>query len=93
MKEVNGWQVIRSGLEGLIPWRTPGGRLGRAAITATGDVMINWTNRGGEYTTEEALEDFAVCFIGDLVGGGIGRADCEVWVGSGGEGSSPIAWI
>jgi len=36
-------------------------------------VMINWKNRGGEYTTEEALEDFAVGFIGDLAGGGLGE--------------------
>lgn len=35
---VNWWQVIRSGVEGFIPWRTPGGKIGRAAGTAIVDV-------------------------------------------------------
>ncbi len=73
MMDVNGWQVFRSGLEGLIPWKTPGGRLGRAALTATGDVMANWLDQGSDYTTVQALEDFMVGFIGDLAGGGLGE--------------------
>ena len=39
MASVNGWQVARSGAEGLIPWRIPGGPLGRVAATATGDIL------------------------------------------------------
>ncbi len=71
---VNWWQVSRSALEGgIIPWKTPGGRLGRAAATAIGDVMVNALDAGTDYTQERALQDFAVGFIGDLAGGGMGE--------------------
>ena len=71
--QVNWWQVGRSSAEGLIPWKTPGGRLGRAAGTAVGDVLINAIDQGSSYSQEQALQDFAAGFIGDLVGGGIGE--------------------
>ena len=71
--QVNWWQVGRSSAEGLIPWRTPGGGLGRAAGTAVGDVLVNAANQGAYYRQEQALQDFAVGFIGDLAGGGIGE--------------------
>jgi len=70
---VNYWQVGRSAAEGLIPWSTPGGRLGRAAASATGDVMVNAFNAGTDYSQEQALQDFATGFIGDLAGGGLGE--------------------
>jgi RHS repeat-associated protein len=70
---VNWLQVGRSAAEGLIPWKTPGGKLGRAAATALGDVMVNALSSGGEYSGEQALQDFAVGFIGDLAGGGMGE--------------------
>ena len=35
--------------------------------------MVNWAHRGSAYTTEQAVEDFAVGFIGDLAGGGLGE--------------------
>ena len=70
--DVNGWQIARSGFEGVIPWKTPGGRLGKAALTATGDVTVNYLNDISGYSTEQAVQDFAVGFIGDLVGGGLG---------------------
>jgi len=38
---VNWWQVSRSAAEGLIPWSTPGGRLGRAAGTADQTILEN----------------------------------------------------
>lgn len=38
---VNWLQVDRSAAGGLIPWKTPGGKLGRAAATAIGDLMVN----------------------------------------------------
>ena len=71
-EKVNWWQVSRSSAEGLIPWKIPGGRIGRASATATGDVMINAIHAGSKYTKEQALQDFAVGFIGDLAGGGLG---------------------
>ena len=70
--DVNGWQIARSGLEGLIPWKTPGGALGRASLTAVGDVAVNFASQGGDYSTEQAVQDFAVGFVGDLAGGGAG---------------------
>ena len=72
-QDVSGWQIARSGLEGLIPWKTPGGRLGKAALSASGDVMVEWLNNGSNYSTEQAVQDFAVGFIGDLAGGGLGE--------------------
>ena len=71
--DVNRWQIARSGLEGLIPWKTPGGRLGRAALSGVGDVTANYLNDMEGYSTEQAVQDFAVGFIGDLAGGGLGE--------------------
>src|SRR5690606_26526294 len=73
IEKVNWWQVSRSAAEGLIPWKTPGGKIGRAAATATGDVLVNAICEGSNYSTEQALQDFAVGFIGDLAGGGFGE--------------------
>jgi len=70
---VNWYQVGRSGAEGLIPWKTPGGKLGRAAGTAILDVLVNAANNPNGYTGEQAGIDFATGFIGDLAGGGIGE--------------------
>lgn len=72
--EVNLWQVSRSALEGgVIPWSTPGGKLGRAAASAIGDVFVNALDKGSKYSQEEALKDFATGFFSDLVGGGFGQ--------------------
>ncbi|MCR9252380.1 MAG: DUF6443 domain-containing protein [bacterium] len=65
-------QVGRSSLEGLIPWKVPGGRLGKAAATAVVDVSINAFKAGSNYSAQQALQDFAIGFVGDLAGGGIG---------------------
>jgi RHS repeat-associated protein len=70
---VNYYQVARSGAEGMIPWRTPGGRIGRAAGTALVDVLVNAANDPTGYTQEQAGMDFATGFIGDLAGGGFGE--------------------
>ncbi|GEQ85375.1 hypothetical protein ULMS_08830 [Patiriisocius marinistellae] len=70
---VNWWQVGRSAAEGLIPWKTPGGKIGRAAATASGDVLANAIYAGSSYSKSQALQDFAVGFIGDLAGGGLGE--------------------
>ena len=72
-EKVNWLQVSRSAVEGLIPWRTPGGRIGRAAATAAGDVLVNAIDAGTDYSKTQALQDFAVGFIGDLAGGGLGE--------------------
>jgi RHS repeat-associated protein len=70
---VNYYQVARSGAEGLIPWRTPGGKIGRAALSASGDVVVNAMNNPNGYTAEQAGMDFTTGFIGDLAGGGFGQ--------------------
>lgn len=72
--KVDYWQVSRSAAEGLIPWKVPGGKLGKAAATAVGDVLINATKAGvtgGEYSKSQALEDFTLGFLSDLAGGEI----------------------
>ena len=71
--DVSKWQIARSGLEGLLPWKTPGGRLGRAAVSAIGDVTVNYLSDVSGYTMSQAVEDFAIGFIGDLSGGGLGE--------------------
>jgi RHS repeat-associated protein len=71
-EKVNWIQVARSSAEGLIPWRTPGGKIGKAAATAVGDVLVNAVSQGTDYNGEQALQDFAVGFVGDLGGGEIG---------------------
>lgn len=70
---VNYYQVARSGAEGLIPWRTPGGKIVRAALSASVDVVVNAMNNPSGYTTEQAGMDFTTGFIGDLAGGGFGQ--------------------
>jgi RHS repeat-associated protein len=74
-KNINRVQILRSSIEGAIPWKTPGGRVGKAAVTATYDVMQNYGYaklEGKEYSGEQAIKDFALGFFGDLAGGGIG---------------------
>ena len=67
-------QVARSAIEGLLPWRTPGGKLGRGAFTAVGDVVVNLID--GKYGTndyEEMGMDFMLGFFSDLAGGAAGE--------------------
>ena len=70
--KINWWQVSRSSLEELLPCKALGGKLGRAAATATGDVLVNALHNRSDYSAEDALMDFAIGFFGDLVGGEIG---------------------
>jgi RHS repeat-associated protein len=73
-KDVDGWQILRSGIEGTFnPFKVPGGKLGRAALSASGDVLANYVRNIDNYTVEQALQDFAVGFFGDLAGGEIGE--------------------
>ena len=46
LSNVNEWQVLRSGLEGLLPWKKPGGKFTKAALSAVGDVIVNALNNG-----------------------------------------------
>lgn len=67
-------QVARSTAEGLIPWRTPGGKLGRAAYTAIGDVMVNLIDgKYGESNYQQMGYDFMLGFFSDLTGGAAGE--------------------
>ncbi len=68
---INGWITLKSGAEGAIPWKIPGGKAGRAAVTAAGDVLAYFCVSPKQYTTKQALEDFTVGFIGELAGGGL----------------------
>ena len=67
-------QVARSAAEGLIPWKVPGGKLGKAGATALGDVMSNAISAGvagKEYSKSQAVQDFTAGFLSDLAGGEI----------------------
>ncbi len=68
---INDWITLKSGAEGAIPWKIPGGKAGRAAVTAAGDVLAYFCASPKQYTTKQALEDFTVGFIGELAGGGL----------------------
>ena len=70
---VNWWQVGRSSAEGLIPWKTPGGRLGKASASAIGDVLVNALTEGSAYTTKQAMEDFAFGMLSGLAADGMGE--------------------
>ncbi len=72
LSKVNGWQIARSGLEGLIPWKKPGGKLTKAALSAAGDVIANALHSGKSYTEQQAVMDFGLGFISDLAGGELG---------------------
>ena len=66
LDEVNWWQVGRSALESALPWNVPGGIWGKAAFTATGDVIVNALTYGDDYSIEQAIADFSVGFFGSL---------------------------
>ena len=73
-EKVDYLQVARSAAEGLIPWKVPGGKLGKAGATALGDVMTNAISAGvagKEYSKSQAVQDFTAGFLSDLAGGEI----------------------
>lgn len=66
-------QVARSATEGLILLRTPGGKLGKAAFTAVGDILVNLIdNKYGLNNYQQMGSDFMLGFFGDLAGGAVG---------------------
>ncbi|NME68496.1 RHS repeat-associated core domain-containing protein [Flammeovirga aprica] len=70
---VNWWQVSRSAAEGAMPWKVPGGKFGKAAATASGDVLVNALSAGSNYSKEQALQDFATGFVSNLAGDALGE--------------------
>ena len=61
--------VLVSGLTGMLPWSVPGGKYGKAAASAIGDVVINSLKavaNGEEYSLEQAGQDFLIGFIAEL---------------------------
>lgn len=68
--EVNWWQVTRASAWSFIS--TPGGKYGKAAIEAGMDVLTELLDKGSDYSTEQALQDFAIGFVTELAGGKLG---------------------
>lgn len=67
-------QVGRSAAEGIIPWRTPSGKLGRAAFSAIGDILVNLVEgKYGENNYQLMGQDFMLGFFSDLAGGASGE--------------------
>lgn len=67
--QIDASDVMLSGLEGMLPWKAPGGKYGKAAITATADVMLSAGEAqlsGQEYGWEQAGQDFLIGFIAQL---------------------------
>jgi hypothetical protein len=68
-------QVARSMAEGLIPWRTPGGKIGKAAMTAAG--CCGECNRNEYEDNQVGYDamgtDFMLGFFSSLAGGEIGE--------------------
>ena len=73
VSNVDGLQIVRSGIEGLLPWKVPGGKMGIAALSAFGDITFNYARNLGEYSIPKALQDFAEGFISHLAGDGVGE--------------------
>jgi RHS repeat-associated protein len=71
--DVNWKSVGISSLEGLLPWKTPGGRLGRAALSGATSALTGYWNARGRYSDENAVRDFMIGFVSDLAGGGLGE--------------------
>ncbi len=83
----SGFQVFRSFGEGLFFWRTPGGKLGKGAFTAIGDVVVNLLD--GKYGIDDYEEmgmDFMLGFFSDLAGGAAGELASKYSLGKIGKG-------
>jgi RHS repeat-associated protein len=75
ISKVDKTDVARAALEGALPWKIPGGRLGKAGAAALGDVITNYAKHkldGKEYSSDQMMKDFAVGFITNLGGDGMG---------------------
>ncbi|MFN4086535.1 MAG: RHS repeat domain-containing protein [Spirosomataceae bacterium] len=61
--------VAISGAQGMLPWRVPGGKYGKAAGVAFSDVMINYGKslvNGTDYSNEQMGQDFIIGFAAQL---------------------------
>lgn len=71
LHKVDWIEVGISSAQGALPWSVPGGKYGKAAAAATGDVFINAAKAsigGKDYTIDDAAADFFVGFFAQLGG-------------------------
>ncbi|WP_310602850.1 polymorphic toxin-type HINT domain-containing protein [Anaerosporobacter sp.] len=61
--KVDWLQVLRSAGENLFDFKN---KKLESAITALGDVVVNWIKQGKKYNCEKALKDFAMGFLSDI---------------------------
>ena len=75
-EKVDWVDVSFSAAQGALPWSVPGGKFGKAAAAATGDVLLNATKAalsGEDYSVEQATADFFVGFFSQLTAEGVGE--------------------
>ena len=68
-EKVDWGDVAISAAQRALPWSVPGGKLGKAAAAATGDVVINAGKKavsGESYNVDEAAADFFIGFVAQL---------------------------
>ena len=61
--------VLVSGLQSALPWSVPGGKYGKAAAAAVGDVVFNAGKaslNGEDYSAAQAGQDFLIGFVAQL---------------------------
>ncbi|WP_310605486.1 hypothetical protein, partial [Anaerosporobacter sp.] len=61
--KVDWLQVLKSAGENLFDFKN---KKLESAITALGDVVVNWMKQGKKYNCEKALKDFAMSFLSDI---------------------------
>lgn len=66
--------------------------MGRAALSAIGDVTLNFARNIGDYSTKKAVQDFAAGFISYLAGDGIGELISKYGVKAVARGLSQIGF-
>ncbi len=75
-EKVDWVDVSISAAQGALPWSVPGGKFGKAAAAATGDVLINAgkaTLNNKDYSMESAAADFFIGFVSQLSADQVGE--------------------
>jgi RHS repeat-associated protein len=75
-KKIDKSDVAWSFVEGLNPFKVPGGKLGKAAAVATADLLIyvgEQTLDGKEITAADAGREFMIGFLSELAGDKVGE--------------------